>query len=248
VFAGPNGSGKSTIIQSVRDYKTEPGKIDFGIYVNADDIVNDLKQHTFSFAAYQISPTPEQFTDVAAASGLLDGEFTKEQFKGSFSFDGKKLILKNTDAVEHLAQIIADFLRKELLRNHKKFSFETVFSHKSKLEIMQQARQAGYKVYLYFVSTNSPAINVERVALRVKKGGHDVPRDKIISRYSRSLNLLFEAAQLTHQTFFFDNSKEQPHLFTNFKLVNGKKEWKPISKKDAPDWFIKYYAQKVKRK
>ena len=74
-----------------------------------------------------------------------------------------------------------------------------------------------------------------------------MPKDKIISRYNRSLDLLFDAAQLTHQTFFFDNSKEQPNLFTNFKIVNGKKDWKPLKKENAPDWFIKYYANKVKQ-
>lgn len=245
VFAGPNGSGKSTIIKSVRNYKTEQGKIDFGIYINADDIVNELKHYKFSFKKYKIKTTLKELIDIASASGLLDGDFNLAAFKESFSFEENTIVIKEIKYIQELAQILADFLRKVLLRDNKKFSFETVFSHESKLDIMRQAKQAGYKVYLYFVSTSSPDINIERVSLRVKKGGHDVPKDKIKSRYYRSLNLLFDAAQLTHQTFFFDNSKDQPHLFTNFKILNGKKDWMPLKKEDAPDWFIKYYVNKV---
>ncbi|MDQ3108696.1 MAG: hypothetical protein M3R17_02285 [Bacteroidota bacterium] len=50
---------------------------------------------------------------------------------------------------------------------------------------MKQAKAEGYKVYLYFVSTENPEINKERVQLRVRNNGHDVPPDKIVSRYYR---------------------------------------------------------------
>jgi len=90
---------------------------------------------------------------------------------------------------ERLAQIIADFLRKKLLKERKRFSFETVFSHNSKLDIMRDAVTAGYKVYLYFVCTESPEINKFRVKARTKKGGHDVPVNKIETRYYRALDL-----------------------------------------------------------
>ena len=76
------------------------------------------------------------------------------------------------------------------------FSFETVFSHSSKLDIMQQAVELGYKVYLYFVSTEDPEINKFRVAARKMKGGHDVPPEKIESRYYLSMNLLYNASQI----------------------------------------------------
>jgi predicted ABC-type ATPase len=246
VFAGPNGSGKSTVINSVRSYKTEAGKIDFGIYVNADDINKDLRQGKFTFTQYKIKTTPIEFEQIALTSGLINKKFPLKVFKTCYVIKKHKILLKKEKYVEQLAQIIADFLRKKLLDANQKFSFETVFSHESKLDIMKQARDKGYKVYLYFVSTNSPEINKERVALRVKKGGHYVPPDKIVSRYYRSLNHLFEAAQISYQTFFFDNSKDKPNMFTNFKIVNGKKNWAKIDEKEAPDWFIKYYANKVK--
>jgi predicted ABC-type ATPase len=150
---------------------------------------------------------------------------------------------------ERMAQIVADFLRKKLLAERKKFSFETVFSHPSKLEIMRQAAAAGYKVYLYFVSTESPLINEFRVKARVAKGGHHVPVDKIESRYYRSLDLLFEASQIAYQAYYFDNSKEGEDftMFAHFKVVKNKKKWDRIDPDTVPSWFKKYYSQKIHR-
>jgi predicted ABC-type ATPase len=248
VFAGPNGSGKSTIIKSIRNYKTEHGKIDFGIYINADDINVQILNKGLALQPYEINTSKEEFIDVALKSGLIGANFTEKSFKVSFEIKNQKIILLTKSKSEQLAQIIADFLRKKLLAAGKKFSFETVFSHPSKLDIMREAKANGYKVYLYFVSTSSPEINKERVALRVKKGGHNVPIKKIEDRYYRSLNLLYDAAQLTYQTYFFDNSgkDKEPNMFTYFKIADGKKQWKKIKPEDAPDWFIEYYADKVK--
>jgi len=54
VFAGPNGSGKSTIIRAVRSYKVKGIPVDFGIYVNADDIARGLRKGKFSLRRYRI--------------------------------------------------------------------------------------------------------------------------------------------------------------------------------------------------
>ncbi len=115
---------------------------------------------------------------------------------------------------------------------------------------MRQAVAVGYKVYLYFVSTNSPEVNKYRVEVRKAKGGHDVPPDKIVKRYYLSLDLLFEAAQIAYQTFFFDNSTDTSEQdvfepFAHFKVVSGKKVWDKLDASKVPDWFIKYYSNKV---
>ena len=113
---------------------------------------------------------------------------------------------------------------------------------------MQQAVDAGYKVYLYFVSTKTPEINKFRVKARKAKNGHDVPEDKIVSRYYRSLDLLYEACQLAYQAFFFDNSVEGQNsvMFAHFKTINSKKKWDRIQKSQVPGWFKKYYSDKVR--
>lgn len=244
VFAGPNGSGKSTIIKSVREYATDNRPLDFGIYINADDIARDLRNNNFDFDTYEIQPTDNEFREIALDSGLITKDFPAALFETSYALVNNKLILKHQEADERLAQIIADFLRKMLLAKKRKFSFETVFSHPSKLDIMKQAAKAGYKVYLYFVSTESPDINKKRVATRVQKNGHDVPVDKIESRYFRSLEQLYDAAQISYQVYFFDNTGIQPKLFAHFKQIDGNKEWDEVNREDIPIWFAAYYLQR----
>lgn len=155
----------------------------------------------------------------------------------------------DADQCDRLAQIIADFLRKKLLEQEERFSFETVFSHSSKLDIMKEAQKKGYKVYLYFVSTESPEINKLRVASRRDQGGHDVPPDLIESRYYRSLNLLYEACQVAYQVYFFDNSieGEDSDMFAHFKVEKGKKYWDEINVDRVPAWFKKYYSDMIKQ-
>jgi len=249
VFAGPNGSGKSTAIQSVRKYITSKGSIDFGRYINAGDIANAIKKAPFNFGDFDIIVTGKEFKEIVLASGLINASFSEGAFNAAFSLRANKLKLKNPAAVERLAQIIADYLRKKLLKEEKRFSFETVFSHVSKLDIMRAAKEQGYKVYLYFVSTESPEINIARVASRKAQGGHDVPTHLIVSRYYRSLDFLFDACQVAYQVFFFDNSieGEDSVMFAHFKLQKGKKKWDIIDKKNVPEWFRTYYSDKVKK-
>ena len=128
-------------------------------------------------------------------------------------------------------------------------SVETVFFHESKVEIIKQAKEAGYKVYLYFVSTEHPDINVYRVKIvRVGEKGHDVDENKIKDRYYRSMELMYEAAQYCYQAYFFDNSVDgsKHSLFAHFKLnKDGQKEWDKLDEAGYPIWFKKYYSGKV---
>lgn len=104
------------------------------------------------------------------------------------------------------AQRIADFRRERCLQSGSSFSFETVMSHPSKLEVMARAAEAGYDVTLFFICTSDPEINLRRVENRVSLGGHDVPHDRLVARYRRSLGLLANAALVARRTVVFDNS------------------------------------------
>lgn len=248
VFAGPNGSGKSTIINSVRSHVVNGIPVDFGIYVNADLIARDLRNGDISFKKYRIVISQGEFVEIALNSGLIGEKFSEKQFRTAFIITKNIIYLINPKADEHIAQIMAHVLRKKLLKEKKKFSFETVFSHESKVDIMKEAVEAGYKVYLYFVSTTSPEINKYRVNVRVEQGGHPVPEDKIIKRYFRSMNLLHEASQYSYQAFYFDNSENgvgKQSMFAHFKLDKyGQKKWDKIDPENVPDWFFKYYSDK----
>jgi predicted ABC-type ATPase len=214
VFAGPNGSGKTTIINAVRKYKVHGVPVDFGIYINADEIVVALNTKSFSFAEYSIETSNNEFKEVAFASGLINSNFTKSQFEKSYHFSSGRILLADKVSDERLAQILADFLRKKLLKEKKKFSFETVFSHESKLDIIREAVKTGYKVYLYFVSTSSPEINKHRVEVRIAEGGHSVPPAKIESRYSVLwICCLKPLNYLTRHIFLITQRTERREIF-----------------------------------
>lgn len=247
VFAGPNGSGKSTIIDEVKKFTTDDGQIlDLGFYINADNIVRQLKERNFSFDEFNIKITRNQIIDFALGSGLLNAKFTTQELSDCFSVHRNKLSLQNPAYVGRLGQVIARLLREQMLHEKRRFSFETVFSHESNLDIMRQAKGNGYKVYLYYVATESAEINKYRVALRVKKGGHTVPEEIIESRYYRSLSFLKEAADICYQPFFFDNSKEdKPYtLVGHFKEGVEGKTWDEVPPEDISRWFKKYYTDK----
>ena len=77
------------------------------------------------------------------------------------------------------------------------------------VSLLKKAQEAGYRTYLYFIATKDPIINISRVQNRVKKGGHPVPEEKIVSRYYyRSLKLLNEAVKYSNRAYIFDNSSQ----------------------------------------
>ena len=114
----------------------------------------------------------------------------------------------------------AELIRNKLLESRMDFTFETVLSTDRNIDLLQRAKDAGYQVYAVFVLTNDPEINVKRVKERVSAGGHDVPEEKIKSRYLRSLNNLSRLVRIADMTRIVDNTGDAPSLICE---VQGKK-------------------------
>jgi predicted ABC-type ATPase len=89
--------------------------------------------------------------------------------------------------------------------------------------------------YLYYVATEDPEINIERVAIRVEEGGHNVARDKVTERYPKSLGNLRDAIAASDRAYIFDNSGKDSYLFA--EITNGF----DLEVKDpkVPVWFQK---------
>ncbi|MGN0891203.1 MAG: zeta toxin family protein [Candidatus Spyradenecus sp.] len=112
----------------------------------------------------------------------------------------------NNDVAVLQAAQLAERQRYACLEKGDDFAFETVFSTQDKLDFLRKAKARGYFIRFFFVGTESPMINIERVALRVLKGGHTVAIPKIIERYSRSMINAAEAATFVDRAYFYDNS------------------------------------------
>ncbi len=124
-------------------------------------------------------------------------------------------IKKRLSLSDVAAQQYAQTLCQNALKAHASFAFETVGSHESKAQLMQTAKDQGYHVRLFFVCTQDPQINLRRIEKRVEKGGHNVPHDKVISRYERSMRLLQEEFKIAHEAHVFNNSWEKPLLIAH---------------------------------
>lgn len=241
VFAGPNGSGKSTMYEQVRTTVVNGRPVDLGNYVNPDVIARNLSvTEEFDFTPFKLKVDQVAFGRFARGSGLLRTTEDRKWFNASIGWGRNSLKLSRSRDAERIAQIVAQFLVQQFIEQKHKFSFETVFSHPSKLDAMERAKKLGFKVYLYFIATNSAEINKDRVRTRVLQKGHNVPEHLIEKRYGLSLGQLLPAIEHCYHAFFFDNSGSEPVMFAEMKETPQGKQW-AWNTKAIPDWFIRAY-------
>jgi predicted ABC-type ATPase len=127
-------------------------------------------------------------------------------------------------------------LRQELVGLRESFVFETVFSDPvgDKLGFLKEASQSGYTVVLWFIGVTGPETSEQRVAMRVSQGGHDVPSEKLVSRFPRTMANLKAALSQLPYVFIFDNDD----LRISFRRVavfeKGRLEW---AAQQIPKWL-----------
>uniref|UniRef100_UPI004048CA32 U32 family peptidase n=1 Tax=Rheinheimera sp. TaxID=1869214 RepID=UPI004048CA32 len=109
--------------------------------------------------------------------------------------------------------------RDEYLVQKNSFVTESTFSHPSKLELLQQARAAGFIIMVFHIGVADAELSVRRVALRVTEGGHDVPEDKIRQRFVRNKALIRQAVLQADLGLVYDNSQlnRKPELLFSFQ-------------------------------
>ncbi len=184
MFAGPNGSGKSSLYPAlVKEEYFCPTS-----FINADEIQQQLDAG--SHILFPIDASADIVPRLRCSS-FLDHGLTAS--------DNDALLIEPTNWIclqegfscgAYLAAAIADVLHLLFIEENRSFAFETVMSHETKLDLLAKARIAGYRNYLYFVTTGDPMLNIERVRQRVVEGGHPVEKEKVIERYARCMALL----------------------------------------------------------
>lgn len=112
-------------------------------------------------------------------------------------------------------------LREKCLAEKKSFVFETVFSAQDKIDFVLRAKEAGFFIRIFFISTSNPAINASRIAKRVMEGGHDVPIRKIISRYNKSIQNCKTVSPIVDRLYVYDNSIDDVDARPLFRLSAG---------------------------
>lgn len=240
IIAGPNGSGKSFFYNLLKE------KTDTGIYINPDEIEALLKKEgRLSLSEYKIQNIDNSdFIDKYLSSPIISKN--SNYSVNNFNVNDESISIIDKENIDsYVASFISEYIRETLLAqdNVKAFTFETVFSHPSKLAFLKLAKEHQFKIYLYYIATGSHIVNVGRVKQRVDAGGHDVPEEIIRKRYEKSLENLYDIILLSDRAFIFDNSGKSLSFIaeSDGKILSFKR-------KTIPAWFDKYFIKKVQEK
>lgn len=235
MFAGPNGSGKTTLFRNLRD----KDEIHTEIYVSADLLEAVLRERgQINFNAYRVRVEQDEFDRFCSASTLLakiDRSFLKKITMRGGILKVSATVLSAAEA-SYAAALIAGYLCEKLFASEQSFCFETVMSHPSKIELFRMADRFGYQSYLYYLFTSDQNINIERVATRVKEGGHDVDREKIIKRIKGSLQNLASAVDSADRTFLIDNTIDFS-VIASINRIDGY----VVADESYPQWLRDYF-------
>ncbi len=243
IIAGPNGSGKSSVFDLVKNYKNPQNKlIKMGPFINADQLEQDFRiSGCVNLAEFKINKPPINLLTEYLKTTSIAGKYDPSIATRELEVNGSKLIVLNPEKISKevyslMGMVVSELIREELLKMGESFTMETVFSHPSKIEFISRASEKGFKVYLYFVSTNGPELNIERVKGRVASGGHNVPVDKIRDRYYKTMENLKPALMRCYRGYIYDNSSSETSLIA----VMDKDKNIEIIAKTIPGWFNKY--------
>jgi len=151
----------------------------------------------------------------------------------------KDIAPENPEAASYVAAELASHKREQAILMRQGFCFESVFSHPSKIDLLAQARAAGYDINLIVIYLSHAGINRARVKQRVSAGGHDVPEEKIESRIPKSHKNIAIAADLSDCVYVFDNSSyDNPFQRTAFR-ENGNLT---LYTDKVPEWLNQLFA------
>lgn len=166
----------------------------------------------------------------AGPNGSGKSTFT-QLLKPPFDYINADEIKKYLKCSDLEAAQLAEKQREEHLEKMQEFCFETVLSTERNLKLLKRAREKGYFIRCYYILTADPMINVWRVKARVESGGHDVPEEKIVTRYDRALAIVKDLVKICDICHIYDNSVSRP-----FRIF--KKRKKRMYYDECDDWYF----------
>jgi predicted ABC-type ATPase len=149
---------------------------------------------------------------IAGPNGAGKTTFYRAHLQTSgLRFVNADVLTQGLNVEPYEAAKLAATLRDTLLQQRESFVFETVFSDPAgdKLAFLKRAAVSGYSIVLCFIGLDSASASEARVAMRVSQGGHDVPTEKLVARFPRTLANLKTALREIPIVMIFDNSDLQ---------------------------------------
>ena len=194
VLAGHNGSGKSTMWR-----KRLSGQLQIPL-INADRMM--------------LSILPEPGSD-----GALD--------------EWAQLLRDTDESWMRVAQDGVQAFVGHAMRAKVPFAMETVFSYweeqpdgtvLSKIDLIEDMQRAGYFVLLFFVGLTNAELSILRVQTRVAEHGHDVPMERLLTRFPKTQRAIAAASKVADAAIFTHNSRDLKRAFTVCRVQLGESE------------------------
>jgi predicted ABC-type ATPase len=174
---------------------------------------------------------------LAGPNGAGKSSFYRAYLRPSgLRFVNADVLSRDLQVDAYQAAKVADGLRRQLVGQRESFIFETVFSDPvgDKLSFLKEAGSIGYTVVLFFIGIGSPQVSDERVAMRVSKGGHDVPAAKVVARFPRVMHNLQRALNELSNVRVYDNSD----LTRPYRLVATREDARDLKLyRPIPGWL-----------
>ena len=174
---------------------------------------------------------------IAGSNGAGKSTFFEAHLKSSgLRFLNADVIARELEVDAYEAARIVTALRTELINQRESFIFETVFSDPvgDKLGFLNQSAKSGYAVVLCFVGIADADTSHQRVGMRVSQGGHDVPAEKLVERFPRTLANLTAAIRELPCVLVFDNDD----LRAPFRHVATYMSGQPLQLNEpVPSWL-----------
>ena len=156
-----------------------------------------------------------------AAYRLLPDVFKTVEFVNADEIS-RGLSPLNVDSVAFQAGRIMLERLEYFIKAKKSFAFETTLSGLAYLKFIHLAKISGFEITFFFAWLDSFELAINRVASRVKKGGHNIPDDVIERRYWKEIGNFSKYAQEADSWYLYDNSGAEYVLIA--KCIEGEKE------------------------
>lgn len=98
------------------------------------------------------------------------------------------------------------------IQEGKDFSIETTLAGKNAINQIIKAKELGYEITMFYLALNNVQQNIERVAMRVRNGGHHISTEDIIRRNKTSFANLYEYSSLINNLILIDNSTDDGEI------------------------------------
>ncbi len=165
-----------------------------------------------------------------AAPELLQAELAVNEFVNA-DVIARGLSAFAPDAAAIAAGRIMLARMRELAAHRISFAFETTLASRTFAPWLRELRTSGYEIHLVFLWLSSADLAIERVADRVRNGGHGIPEEVVRRRYAAGIRNLFDLYQsVTTSWVLYNSSGPLP------TLVAEGLEWQPERVYDTDVW------------